>query len=122
MFQYRFVKINEFGWWVLDRISADVGTQFNPTEIEDTCQTCGVRLTLAAPEHQEINGLVKVKWRTFHTISHSCMVHARVLESYIHFALMYMTAFILRVLPIKDLRNKDGKPTTTYRLGKVMKP
>ena len=28
MFQSRFGKIDEFGWWDLDRISADSGTQF----------------------------------------------------------------------------------------------
>ena len=31
MFQSRFGKIDEFGWWNLERISADVGTQFTLT-------------------------------------------------------------------------------------------
>ena len=65
-------------------------------------------MTLADPEHQEINGQVEVIWRTLCTISHSLMVHARVLESYINFSLMYTEDHIFLVLPIKDLINKDG--------------
>ena len=35
MFQSRFVKIDQFGWWDLERISADTGTQFTLTEFKD---------------------------------------------------------------------------------------
>ena len=55
MFQSRFCKIDEFGWWDLERISADAGTQFTLTEFKEECQTRGVLLTLAAPEHQDTN-------------------------------------------------------------------
>ena len=60
MFQSRFGKIDQFGWWDLERISADGGTQFTLTEFKYECQTCGVRLMLEAPEHQEMNGKVEV--------------------------------------------------------------
>ena len=52
MIQSRFGKIDEFGWWDIKRILADAGTQFNSTELQDACQTRGVNLMLAAPEHQ----------------------------------------------------------------------
>ena len=51
MFQSRFGKIDEFGWWDLDRISADAVTQCTSTEFKEECQTCGVHLMLKAPEH-----------------------------------------------------------------------
>ena len=102
--------------WDLERISADAGTQFTSTEFKDECQTRGVRLTLAAPEHQEINGQVEVTWRTFLTVAHALMIHARVTEVYVHFALMYTTDHIFPVLPIKDLINEDGDPTTPHKL------
>ena len=72
MFQSRFMKIDQFGWWDLERISVDVGTQFTSTEFKYGRQTCGVCLTLAAPEHQETNRRVEV------TVAHALMVHARV--------------------------------------------
>ena len=116
MFQSRFGRIEEFGWWDLEIFSADSGTQFTFTDFKEECQTCGVHLTFAASEHQEMNGQVEVRWRTLRTIEQSLMVHARVLEAYIHFALMYTTDQIFTVLPIKDLINKDGDPTTPYKL------
>ena len=52
MFQSRFGKIEEFGWWDLEIISADSGTQFNSTEFKEEFKTRGFRLTLVTPEHQ----------------------------------------------------------------------
>ena len=60
MFQSRFGKIDQFGWWYLERISADAGTHFTLTEFKDECQTCRVCLTLAAPKHQDMNRQVEV--------------------------------------------------------------
>ena len=48
MFQSRFGQIDQFGYWDLERILADEGTQFTLTEFKDECQTRGVCLTLAA--------------------------------------------------------------------------
>ena len=81
-----------------------------------------VSLEFAAPEHQEMNGLVEVTWRIFRTIEHSLMVHARVSEPNIHFALMYTTDHIFPVLPIKDLINEDGDPTMPHKLATGTKP
>ena len=52
---------------------------------------------LAAREHQEMSGQVKVTQITLRTITHSIMVHARVLEADINFALMYVTYHIFRL-------------------------
>ena len=35
MFQSRFGKIDEFGWWDLERISLDADTQFTSTEFKE---------------------------------------------------------------------------------------
>ena len=91
-------------------------------EFKDECQTRGIRLTLAAPEHQEMDRKVEVTWRRVRTVSHSLMVHARVPEEYVHFALMYTTDNILPVLPIKYLINEDGNPATPHKLATGMKP
>ena len=61
MFQSIFGNIDQFGWWDLEIISADAGTQFTSTEFKDECQTRRVRLKLAAPEHKEMNGQFEVK-------------------------------------------------------------
>ena len=91
--------------------------------VQTGMKTCGVHLALAAPEYKEMNKQVKVTRRTLRIIAHSLMVHARVLEVYINFALMYTTNHIFWVLPIIDLINKDGDTTTPYKLatGKNLK-
>ena len=61
-------------------------------------------------------------WRTLRTVAHSLMVHARVLEAYVHFALIYTIDHIFPVLPIKDMINEDGDPTTPHKLGTGTKP
>ena len=37
MFQSRFGKIDQFGWWYLERISADAGTQFTSSDFKEKC-------------------------------------------------------------------------------------
>ena len=44
------------------------------------------------------------------------------MEAYIHFAFMYTTDHIFPVLPIKDLINKDGDLTTSFKLETGKKP
>ena len=121
-FQSRFGRIDEFGWWYLEGIFADVGTYFISTEFKESCQTHRVHLMLAAPEHQEMNRKVEVTWRKLHTIAHSVIVHAIFFEAYIHFALMYTRYHIFPVLPIKDVINKDGELTIPFKLATSTKP
>ena len=91
IFQSRFGKIDEFGWWDLDRISADAAKKFILTGFKGECQNHGVHLTLTAPEYQEMNGRVKVTRRTLRKNSQYLIVQAIFLEAYINFALMYTT-------------------------------
>ena len=70
MLQSRFGKIDEFGWWELEKFSADAGSQFTSMNFKGEFQTFRVHMTLEAPEHQEIKGQVKVKWRTLCTVEH----------------------------------------------------
>ena len=116
MFRSRFMKIEEFGWWELGKNLADAGKKFTSEEFKEECQTRGVNLTLAAPEHQEMNEQVEVTCITLRTIAHSLMVHTRVLEAYVHFAFMYTIDHIFLVIPIKYLINEDSDPTTPFKL------
>ena len=83
---------------------------------------CGVRLTLAEQEHQEMNVQVEVTWRNLRTVAHSLMVHTTVPEVYVHLTLMYTTDHIFLILPIKDIINEDGDPTMPHKLATGTKP
>ena len=69
-----------------------------------------------------MNRQVEVTWRTLRTVVHALMVHARVPEVYVHFALMYTTDNIFPVLPIEDLINEDSDPKTPHKLATGTKP
>ena len=71
MFQSRFGKIDQFGWWDLEKTSADAGTQFTSTDFKDEFKTHRVFLALAAPEHQDMNRQFEVTWRTLRTVAHA---------------------------------------------------
>ena len=69
-----------------------------------------------------MNRKVEVTWRTLRTVAHDLMVHSRVPEVYVHFALIYTTDHIFPVLLIKDLTNKDGNSTTPHKLATDTNP
>ena len=69
-----------------------------------------------------MNRQVEVTWRTLRKVAQSLMVHARVPEVYVYFALMYTTYHIFPVLLIKYLINEDGDPKTPHKLATSMKP
>ena len=60
LFQSRFGKLYEFGWWDMGIIQTDSGTHFTSKEFQEDISVRGVWLALAAPDRQEINCQVEV--------------------------------------------------------------
>ena len=50
MFQARFGKVDEFGWWDSEKKQTDDGTHFTSKESQKCISVRGLRLKLAAPE------------------------------------------------------------------------
>ena len=65
MFQARFGKVNGFGWWDMEIIQTGAGTQFTSKEFQEGLSVRVVQIALMAPDHQEMNGQVKVTWQMF---------------------------------------------------------
>ena len=68
----------------MERIKTYDGVQFTSKEFQESLCVHGVRIALAASDHQEMNGQVKVIWKKLQNIAHSIMVHARVSDEYMH--------------------------------------
>ena len=62
MFLERFGKVDEFGWWYMERIKTYSGTQFTSKLFHEGFSVCGVQLALAATYYQEIHVQVEVVW------------------------------------------------------------
>ena len=83
-----FGKVVQFGWCDIGKIRADAGPQFTSEEFKDGCAVRGVNLTIATPEHQEMNNIAESNWKNIHTIAHSQMNFGRVEEKFNHVALI----------------------------------
>ena len=52
MFQSIFGKLEKFGWWNLEQIHTDSGTQFISKDFQESLYICVVKLTLPALDDQ----------------------------------------------------------------------
>ena len=78
------------------------------------CSNNGIALIIAAPSHQEMNGINERNWQTCRQMAFSMCNGARLGFPYFHHALMY-AARIMDVLPAKGcvlFRNGDWKQST----------
>ena len=51
-FQAILGKVDEFGWWDMERIQTDAGTQLTSKEFQEVLYVRGLQLSLATPDHQ----------------------------------------------------------------------
>ena len=65
-FQAIFGKVDEFGWWGMERIQTDAVMQFISREFQEGLYVREARLSLAEPDHHEINGQVEVSDKYIH--------------------------------------------------------
>ena len=75
MFQAIFGELDEFSWWDMDIVQTGAGMQFTSKEFQEVISARGVKLALAAPDHQGKNGQVEVTLQTLQTIVYSIMLH-----------------------------------------------
>jgi Integrase core domain len=100
----------------IDRIHADAGTQFTSEAFRAFALDHGVALRLAAPEHQNQNGIAERRWQHVRLIAFKMLSHARLPNTYYNFALQYAW-MISNVLPVKGDTSKEGdvvKPCTPF--------
>ena len=60
MFLEIFGKVDEFGWWDMERIRTESDKHFTSKEFQEGLSVRGVRLELLAPDHQKINRKVEL--------------------------------------------------------------
>ena len=61
IFHARFEKVDEYGWWNMDIIQTDAGTQITSKDFQEGLSVHEVLLGLVALYHQEMNDQVEVK-------------------------------------------------------------
>ena len=104
----------------VDRVHADAGSAFRSEEFISDCEQHGIKVSFAAPRHQEMNGICERAWASIRNIAFSFLVHARVGFEYYSLALEQAWK-IHACLPIKNLL-KDDKPISPYEFFHGHKP
>ena len=105
----------------LRHIRSDAGSEFRSDTFRKWCSDNKIEFSSAAPKHQEQNGLVERHWGTICKLANTMMIHARLNRKFFYYAVLY-AQFIHDVIPIKDLKDASGLPTTPYFLGTNTKP
>lgn len=92
----------EFNAYGITQVHGDFDTVFKSEEFRTDCQEHNMKVTTAAPRHQEMNGICERQWANIRNIAFSFLVHARVGMEYFDLALEHAWK-VHAVLPIKNL-------------------
>ena len=112
---------SQFEYSRLRKLKSDAGTQFGSQDFRAACFADGIYVHLAAPKHQESNGLCERTWQSIRILAFAFLNYARVKNEFMTFALEHAWK-IFNILPIKNLVDSDGNPTTPFYLFYKVKP
>ena len=80
-----------------------------------------IKFNTAAPKHFKKNGLVERHWGTVAKLTNTILLHARLNRKIFYYAVKY-TQYIHDILPVRELFDADGFPTTPYDLATNRNP
>jgi hypothetical protein len=120
-FAVEFKPEGDFNLSKIIGIRTDAGSEFTSADFIKACtETLNIRLTFAAPRHQEMNGYVERGWQSLRNLAFAAMIHARVGFEFFDFAFEHAWK-VYAVLPIHGLL-KDGRPSTPHEMYTNTKP
>ena len=105
----------------IQHICSDTGTEFQSDTFRKWCSKNKIHFNSAAPKHQEQNGLVQRHWGTIAKLANILLLHARLKRKFFYYAAKY-TQYIYDIIPVSDLLDEHGLPTTPYYLATGHKP
>jgi hypothetical protein len=105
----------------LQYIRADAASYFTSREFIEWGNTNNTKISIAAPNHQEMNSIVERQWQNMSQIMRAILIHARLSNHFYHYAGQY-AADILNVLPAKNLLDHNGNPCTPHFKAFRVKP
>ena len=102
-------------------IRGDADSVFNSAQFGQYAEKHNISVSLAAPHHQEQNGVCERTWQTVNNIGRKFLVHARLSNHFYFFSRKYAVE-IVNILPTKHITDDQGKITTPYFLVIGRKP
>jgi len=102
-------------------VRADAATYFTANQFMKWGRDNNINITIAAPHHQEMNGVCERHWQSIQELQRTLINHARLGNEFYHFAALYATA-ILNILSSKGALTKEGTPSCPYFLAFGRRP
>ncbi|KAG7362456.1 integrase core domain containing protein [Nitzschia inconspicua] len=96
---------------MMRRIHGDYDSAFRSEELRSKFAQFNIKISFAAPRHQEQNGIHEANWRNIRNLAFAMMNQARVPKKFFHFAFEHAWK-IHAVLLHKALTRADGKVQT----------
>ena len=96
-------------------ICSDAGTEFRSDTFRKWCSKNKIKFTTAAPKHQEQNGLVERHWGTVAKLANIILLHAQ-LNGKLFYCKVKCAQYIHDILPVREVFDTNGLPTTPYYL------
>ena len=97
-----------FNFSQLDHIHGDFDAVYRSNEFTRLAAEANIKLSFAAPRHQEQNGICESNWKNVRNLAYALMNHAHVDMKFFHFALQH-AAKIHAILPHRALTKEDGQ-------------
>ena len=91
-------KMLKRGFELFIHLRSDAGSNFTSQDFKDWCNKEYIKLSIAAPKHQEQNGFVERAYQTASRMARAMLIKAHLKIEFYILALMYACK-ILRVLP-----------------------
>ena len=105
----------------VEYIRGDADSVFRSSEFQAFGVDNDIAISIAAPDHQEMNSICERAWATIDNMGRSMCVHARLGNHFFYHSRKYASHIINLLVP-KDLLDEHGTPTTPHFLAFQRKP
>ena len=105
----------------INHIRSDAGSEFRSDTFRKWCSERKIIFTTTAPKHQEQKGFVVRHWGTIMKMANIMLLHARLSKRFFYYAAKYAQR-VHDVIPVRDLFDANGLPTTPHQMATGRKP
>ena len=105
----------------IQHICRDDDAEFYSSTFRKWCRKNKIHFNSAAPKCEKQNGIVERHWGAIVKLSNTFLLHARLNRRFSYYAAKY-AQYIHDIIPVRDLLDDHGLPTTPYHLATGRKP
>ena len=94
-------------------LRGDADSSFRSAQFLTFAEDSRIKVSFAAPHHQEMNSIAETTWRTIDQMARTMRIHARLGNHFFYHSCRYASYALNRLCP-KGLQDENGTPTTPF--------